>query len=119
MNDHLYVGGNGSVYALDVRTCQVVWSLDLKPGWFVAGNPFVSLRETEHALYAFAYGTLYQIDKHRGTLVRTGPPIKNLKYKAGVFATQADAAAASDAETAILGDGDGDGNGNGNGDGGD
>lgn len=123
MSNNLYIGGNGRVFAMDPATCAIRWSLELNPGWFVMGSPFVSLKETERHLFAFAYGTLYKIDKRDGSIVEKSEPIRELKHKPGVFSTTLDATMSSDVDAAIIGDGgdggDGDGADGGDGDGGD
>ena len=119
MSNNLYIGGNGRVYAMDAASCTIRWSLELNPGWSVMGSPFVSLKETERHLFAFAYGTLYEIDKRDGSIVEQSEPIRELKHKAGVFSTTLDATMASDVDAAVIGDGgDGDGADGGDGDGG-
>ena len=58
MNDRLFIGGNGWVYAIDPHSSRVLRSVDLNPGWFAGGNRFVSLRETEEHVFAFTHGRL-------------------------------------------------------------
>ncbi|HBE67747.1 MAG TPA: hypothetical protein DDW52_06315 [Planctomycetaceae bacterium] len=125
MPDLLFVGGNGTVYALRASDCSVHWTTALKSGWLVSGSPFVSLRETDKHLYAFSYGTLYKLDKRTGAVLQAGDQIKNLKHRAGVFSTTFDSNSASFDDACLAGDdgsGDGDGgggDGDGGGDGGD
>ncbi len=121
----LYVGGNGSVYAMRATDCSIQWTTELKSGWLITGSPFVSLRETNECLFAFAYGTLYKLDKRTGEILETGQQIKNLKHRAGVFSTTFESDAASLDDACLAGDdgsgdgGDGGGGGGGGGDGGD
>ncbi len=120
MNETLYVGGNGFVYAISTHNCGVLWGVELNPGWFVAGSPFVSLRKTDRYLFAFAYGRLYKLDKRSGQILQQSEQLKKLKHRAGVFSTTFDSASMSFDDSVLAGDcGDGDGGGGGDGDGGD
>ena len=113
------------MYAMRQSDCSILWETELKSGWFISGSPFVSLRETSEHLFAFAYGTLYKLDKRTGAILCAGDQIKNLKHRAGVFATTFDTEGASFDDACLAGDngsGDGDaggGDGDGGGDGGD
>lgn len=97
----LYVGGNGCVYAIRASNCQILWELELRSGWFISGTPFVSLRETPLNLFAFAYGRMFKIEKRTGNLIAESEQIKNLKHRAGVFASSVETVS-SDLDDAVL-----------------
>lgn len=106
--DHLYVAGNGWVFAVDRQTLDEVWSLELKQGWFKVGSSFVSLREDEHHLFAVAYGRVHRIDKRTGELLQTSEELRGLKHMAAVFAGSGGDGPLLDAEAAACaGDGSG------------
>src|SRR5690606_38875881 len=96
MRDQLYIGGNGWVYAIDGKTCQVIWAVDLNPGWFAGGNRFVSLRETENYLYAFTNGRLHRIDKQTGKIKKRSDDFPKLRHHAGVFSTTTESSTSTD-----------------------
>lgn len=116
MNEILYIGGSGTVYAMRAKDCSVLWCVELQTSWLLAGSAFVSLRETDTHLFAFAYGTLYKIDKASGHILQKGGQIKALKSRAGVFSTSTDSDFSSCDDAALAGD---DGCGDGGCDGGD
>lgn len=114
MNDRLYIGGNGWVYAIDGKTCQVVWAVDLNPGWLAGGNRFVSLRETDDYLYAFTHGRLHRIDKQTGKIKKRSDDFPKLRHHAGVFSTTTESSTSTDDDTSLVsmgGDTDGCGDG--------
>lgn len=102
MRDQLYIGGNGWVYAIDGKTCQVIWAVDLNPGWFAGGNRFVSLRETEDYLYAFTNGRLHRIDKQTGKIKKRSDDFPKLRHHAGVFSTTTESSTSTDDDTSLV-----------------
>lgn len=113
---HVFVGGRGRVYALDKITGKQRWETELKEGFFKAGNALVSLLETKDRLYAFSYGTLYNLAKDDGR-IEWQIHIPHLKNSAGLMAVDGYSNSV-DVGIGCGGDSTGDGDGDG-GDGGD
>lgn len=73
----LFVGSNGRVAALNADSGEVLWKVELKPGFFKSGYDFVALLETPTRLYAHTYSTVYCLDLESGTIIWENP-IKDL-----------------------------------------
>jgi outer membrane protein assembly factor BamB len=99
----LFVSGNGLVYALAASDGAVVWERELKPGWFKLGSSFVSVVERADAVYAFAYGRLYKLDKRNGEILSQGAEIGKLKHQLAVLAGSASSSDAAIAAYARKG----------------
>ena len=83
----IFVGGRGSVFALDKATGKQIWEQSLNNSFFKMGSDIVSLLETDSLLYAFTYGKLFCLSKTDGE-IRWKSEIPHLKHHVGLLATE-------------------------------
>jgi len=98
-NKPLFLAGTGFVYAVDRETGEPLWETELKKGWIQFGNEFVTLLESNDALFVFCYGTLFRLNRKTGE-IQWRKEMSKLKYAVAMIS---DGTATSNLTTAAAG----------------